>query len=51
MISTGKVALANGNPKKLLLLTCYDEEFRNEFALWSEAFVAPGDNGNLREPS
>ena len=48
MISTRKVALANGEQKKLLLLTCYDEEFRNEFALWSEAFVAPGENGNAR---
>ena len=48
MISTRKVALANGNQKKLLLLTCYDEEFRNEFALWSEAFVDPGDNGIAR---
>ena len=47
-ISTRKVALANGEQKKLLLLTCYDEEFRNEFALWSEAFVDPGDNGNAR---
>ena len=31
-ISTREVTLWNGERRKCLLLTCYDEEFRNEFA-------------------
>lgn len=49
MISTRKVRLADGSEIKLLLLTCYDEEFRNEFALLCETFVNPGERGVLRE--
>jgi hypothetical protein len=49
MISTRKVRLVNGDQIKLLLLTCYDEEYRNEFALLCETFVCPGENDELRK--
>jgi len=49
MISTREVYLSDGSQKKLLLLTCYDESFRNEFALLCETFVSPGERGELRE--
>ena len=49
MISTRRVRLTDGSEIKLLLLTCYDEEFRNEFALLCETFVYPGERGELRE--
>ena len=50
-ISTRKVALANGEQKKLLLLTCYDEEFRNEFALLCDTFVDhKGRESLLKDP-
>lgn len=48
-ISTRKVCLDSGDTKKLLLLTCYDEEYRNEFAYLCENFVRPGEYGELRE--
>lgn len=48
MISTRKISLAGGQ-KKCLLLTCYDEEYRNEFALLCETFVTPGEGGALRD--
>ena len=48
-ISTRKVNLAGGSQKKLLLLTCYDEEFRNEFASLCVSFIKPGEEGELRE--
>lgn len=49
MISTRRISLAGGMQKKCLLLTCYDEEYRNEFALLCETFVTPGEGGKLRE--
>lgn len=49
MISTREIRLKDGTQKKLLLLTCYDEEFRNEFAVFCGTFVNPGDNGELRK--
>ena len=48
MISTRKISLAGGH-KKCLLLTCYDEEYRNEFALLCETFVTPGEGGDSRK--
>lgn len=47
-ISTRKIGLDNGC-KKLLLLTCYDEEFRNEFALLCDTFVDPKQREFLLE--
>ena len=49
MISTRRATFTDGSQVKLLLLTCYDEEFRNEFALLCETFVSPGEGGELRE--
>ena len=49
MISTREVTLWNGERRKCLLLTCYDEEFRNEFANLCELFVTPGVNGDIRK--
>lgn len=48
MISTRKISLTGGTQKKCLLLTCYDEEYRNEFALLCETFINPGEGGALR---
>ena len=35
--------------KKYLLLTCLDEEYRNQFAELSYSFVNPGENGEKRD--
>ena len=35
--------------KKYLLLTCLDEEYRNQFAELSYSFINPGENGEKRE--
>lgn len=48
-ISTRVINLESGKQKKMLLLTCYDEEYRNEFASLCETFVVPGENGEIRE--
>lgn len=48
-ISTREVTLWDGKRRKCLLLTCYDEEFRNEFAYMCELFVNPGANGEARK--
>lgn len=48
-ISTREVTLWNGERRKCLLLTCYDEEFRNEFAYMCELFITPGICGEARK--
>ena len=48
-ISTREVTIWNGERRKCLLLTCYDEEFRNEFAYMCELFITPGVNGEARK--
>lgn len=48
-ISTREVTLWNGERRKCLLLTCYDEEFRNEFAYMCELFITPGISGEARK--
>ena len=35
--------------QKFLLLTCLDEEYRNQFAELSYSFITPGDNGENRK--
>lgn len=41
--------LKESGEKKCLLLTCLDEEYRNQFAELSYSFITPGDNGENRK--
>lgn len=41
--------LKESGEQKFLLLTCLDEEYRNEFAELSYSFVDPGENGEKRK--
>lgn len=41
--------IINGNQRKFLLLSCFDEEYRNEFAELCCHFVEPGPEGNNRK--
>lgn len=49
VIFSTQTLLKESGEQKFLLLTCLDEEYRNEFAELSYSFVEPGENGEKRE--
>ena len=49
VIYSTQILLKESGEKKFLLLTCLDEEYRNQFAELSYSFVTPGDNGENRK--
>lgn len=48
VIYSTQTLLKESGEQKFLLLTCLDEEYRNEFAELSYSFVDPGENGEKR---
>lgn len=49
VIYTTQILLKESGEKKFLLLTCLDEEYRNQFAELSYSFITPGNNGENRQ--
>lgn len=49
VIYSTQTLLKESGEQKFLLLTCLDEEYRNEFAELSYSFVDPGENGEKRK--
>jgi SOS-response transcriptional repressor LexA len=49
VVFSTQTILKESGEQKFLLLTCLDEEYRNEFAELSCSFVEPGTNGEKRE--
>ena len=48
VVYSTQTLLKESGEKKFLLLTCLDEEYRNQFAELSYSFITPGDNGANR---
>lgn len=49
VIYSTQTLLKESGEQKFLLLTCLDEEYRNEFAELSYSFVEPDENGEKRQ--
>lgn len=49
VVYSTQTLLKESGEKKFLLLTCLDEEYRNQFAELSYSFIVPGDNGENRK--
>lgn len=49
VIYSTQILLTKSGERKCLLLTCLDEEYRNQFAELSYSFITPGDNGDNRK--